>query len=359
MNTPFYNLKLKPVAIGSLPHNNISEAMDLVKKDFAQIPFFPQLKNLNTNDDMMIQFLEGIPTFSPQNPQQFHFETESEDFFTDLEKFYTEYEEIIENPDSPLIENYGISDNFSSTFRSFEEFIKNTKPEYAKGQIIGPFTLATTMKDQNDKYAIYDETLREIIVKHLTLKALWQIKRIKKANPQTTPIIFMDEPSVSQIGTSAYITISENNVISMIKEISDAIKNNGAISAVHCCGKCDWRIPIKTGVNIINFDAYTFSRNFNIFHSEIKKFLQTGGLIAWGLIPTLSDDILKDLTTDDLVKIFRESVNYLTKNGIDEKLILDSSLITSSCGAGALSVEYAQKAMDLVKELADTLRNEE
>ncbi len=353
-----HNLKLKPVAIGSLPHNKLSEAIDLVENDFAQIPFFPQLKNINAKEDMIIQFLEGMPSFLPQNPELFCFNTESENFYIELEKFFMEYEEIIEDFNSQLLENYAISNDFSVSFSHFENFIKNTAPEYAKGQIIGPFTLGTTLKDQNGRYAIFDETLREIIVKHLTLKALWQIKRIKQASNNTTPIIFMDEPSVSQIGTSAYLTVSENEVISMIKEISDAIRNNGGISAVHCCGKCDWRIPVKTGVNIINFDAYTFSRNFNIYHSEIKKFLQNGGLIAWGLVPTLSDDILKDLKIDDLRKIFHESVNYLTKHGIDEKLILDNSLITSSCGAGALLVEYAKKAMDMVKELADILKNE-
>ncbi len=53
----------------------------------------------------------------------------------------------------------------------------------------------------------------------------------------------MDEPSVSQLGTSAYLTISEEEVVSMFAEISDLIKANGGISAIHCCGKCDWRIP--------------------------------------------------------------------------------------------------------------------
>ena len=52
---------------------------------------------------------------------------------------------------------------------------------------------------------------------------------------------------------------------------------------------------------------------------------------------------------------FEYGVKNLTKFGIDEKLIIENSLITSSCGAGGLPVEYANKAMNMIKELAQEL----
>lgn len=351
-------LKLQPLGIGSLPHKNPDEAMVVVAKNFSQIPFFPQLANISRNEDMMLQFLEGLPLFFPDSAEKFVLNSESDEFLEGLEEFFSDYEEIISDINSPLLEKYAISKKSSSTFEKFEQFIKENKPQYAKGQIVGAFTLCTTLNDQNGRAVIYDETLRDIIVKLLTLKVLWQIKRIKSANSETTPIIFMDEPSVSQIGSSAYLTISESEVISMLKEISDTIKSNGALSAIHCCGKCDWRIPIKTGVNIINFDAYTYGQNFNAYHKEISKFLNNGGKIAWGFVPTLDGEILRKLNSEVLAQKFHDSVNYLTKNGINEKLILDNSLITSSCGAGGLSIKDAELAMSLVKELSDRLKRE-
>ena len=207
-----------------------------------------------------------------------------------------------------------------------------------------------TMASFNSEDKILNQEVRE---------GLFNNKPYIEAIASTHPIIFMDEPSVSQIGSSAYLTISENDVISMINEISEVIKSSGALSAMHCCGKCDWRIPIKTGVNIINFDAYTYGQNFNVYHKEISKFLDNGGKIAWGFVPTLNGEILRRLNTEKLTQKFQESVNYLTKNGINEKLILDNSLITSSCGAGGLSVKDAELAMHLVKELSDRLKSEE
>lgn len=349
------NLKLQALAIGSLPHNTVESAMEVVKKDFSEIPFYPQLSNINRNEDMTIQFLEGLPSFLPSN-ESFEIDTESEKFFEDLESFFTDYEEIIADTDTEILEKYAISKEFSSTFPEFEKIIKNTKPQYAKAQIIGPFTLAAMLTDQNGINAIFDETLREIVVKLLTLKVLWQIKHIKQANPTTIPIIFMDEPTLSQLGTSAYLTISEKDVVDMLAEISEIIHQNGGISAIHCCGKCDWTILIKAKADIINFDAFAFSEHLSLFAQEIDKFLQDGGKLAWGLVPTLDVEALKNITLADLIKDFGQGIKYLTNKGIDEKLIIDNSLITSSCGAGSLSVELAQKAMDLVFELSNELR---
>jgi len=349
-------LKLQALAIGSLPHNDVQQAMLVVKKDFSSIPFFPQLTNVNKNEDMIIQFLEGLPSFLPSKIENFSLDSESDEFFEAVEEFFTDYEEIICETDCEKLEKYAITENFSSSFPEFEKIIKETKPFYAKGQIIGPFTLATSLSDNNGRCAIYDETLRDIIVKLLTLKALWQIKRIKEANSSTTPIIFVDEPSISQLGTSAYLTISEDEVIAMLTEVSDLIKQHGGICAIHCCGKCDWRIPIKSGVDIINLDAYSFAQNLSIYSNEVEKFLNNGGKIAWGLVPTLDSNALETITINDLIEKFQTSVKYLTKKGIDEKLIIDNSLITSSCGAGSLTEKQAQKAMDLVFELSEKLK---
>ena len=338
------------LAIGSLPYNNPQEAIDVVKKYFKNIPFWPQLAKVSKNEDMTFQFLEGMPSFFIS--EDFRFDTENEKFYEELEQFFLDYEEIISNNNELLLNKYAISEEFSSTFKLFLNVAQNSK--YAKGQIVGPFTLATTLTDKNGRCAIYDETLREIIVKTLTLKSLWQIKQIKKTG--ATPIIFIDEPSISQLGTSAYLTISQNDVVEMIKEISDIIKSQGALSAIHCCGKCDWSTPIKTGINIISLDAYAYAQNLSIFHKEVDNFLNNGGKIAWGVIPTLDKDALGQATLEIMLDKFDQAVKYLTKKGINEKLIIENSYVSPSCGAGSLSKELALKAMELTKQLSDSLK---
>lgn len=342
------------LAIGSLPYNNPEQALEIVKDNFQNIPFWPQLAKVSKNEDMTFQFLEGMPSFFVSENYDFVFDTENENFYEGLEQFFLDYEEIINSNDLELLEKYAISEDFSSTFNKFIDIVKKTNCEYAKGQVTGPFTLATTLCDKEGRCAIYDDTLREIIVKILSLKALWQIKHIKNAGAK--PIIFIDEPSISQLGTSAFMTISQDDVKSMLKELSDIIHDNGGLSAIHCCGKCDWSVPISTGIDIISLDAYAYAQNLSIFHKDVQHLLERGGKIAWGVVPTLDKDALEQADLACMISKFEKAVNYLTKKGINEKLILDNSLVSPSCGAGSLSEELAQKAMRLTKELSDSLK---
>lgn len=351
------DLKSECMAIGSLPHSDVTEAMNLVKKDFSIIPFWPQLSRLNKNEDMIVQFLEKTPGLVyDENNERYYLNQESDDFFEQLEQLFMDYEEIVSDINSEKLNEYQISDKNSTTFKEFLKIVADTKPKYAKGQIVGPFTLATSLTDKSNKCAFYDDTLKEVLIKVLSLKALWQIKQIKQVSKDTTPIIFIDEPSVSQLGTSAYITIPPSEVVDIIKEISDLIKANGGLSAIHCCGKCDWSIPIKVGMNIINFDAFLYSENLSLFHEELNEFLTNGGLLAWGIVPTLDKDALKSTNIDELKSILNSAMNLLIKKGIDKELILNNSMLTPSCGAGSLPIELANKAMDLVKELSEDLK---
>lgn len=338
------------MAIGSLPHKEVNVAMGVVEKNFPRIPFWPQLAKLNRNEDMTIQFLEKMPGIV-MSEEKIFLDNESDEFFEQLEELFMDYEEIISGS-TDLLEKYAITDKYSSTIKLFLEIVKKSKPKYAKGQIVGPFTLATTLTDKEGKCAFYDETLREVIVKTLTLKALWQIAKIKEVSPDTTPIIFIDEPSMSQLGTSAFITISKEDAVQIVKEVSDVIKENDALSAIHCCGKCDWTITMESEVNIINLDGFFFAQSLSLYSDELKKFLEKDGMIAWGVVPTLDKEALEAVNVDALVDKFDEAIGYLIKKGLDKNLIINQSMVTPSCGAGSLTIELAEKAMALTKKLS-------
>lgn len=349
-------LALNCLAIGSLPHEQASEAMKLVNENFKFAPFWAQLAKLNKSEDMIVQFLEAMPgvVFTQD---KVYFDNESEDFFVKLEELFLDYEEIALDSSTDVVSKYEISKEFSSTFSLFLDIIKTNRPEFAKGQIVGPFTLSTTLTDSESRCAYYDETLREVILKTLCLKAIWQIRQMKEVHPEVTPIIFIDEPSISQLGTSAFITISKPEVVAMLKEVVDCIKSNGALCAIHCCGKCDWTIPIEAGVDIINLDGFFFAQSLSLFSEEISKFLSNGGFIAWGIVPTLDKTAIENITIDELVQKFDEALSHLIKKGIDKKILLQKSLVTPSCGAGSLSIQLAQKAMNLTCKLSENLIN--
>ncbi len=349
------DLKLSCVGIGSLPHDNAKKAFELVKECFLDVPFFPQLAKVSRNEDMTLQILEGMPGLVKTDEKVF-IDNESDEFFEKLEEIFIDFEEIIADINSEALDKYGISEKCSSTFPLLIEAIKNGNYKFAKGQVVGPFTLATTLCDKNGRFVYYDETLREIVIKLLTLKVLWQIREMKRANSELTPIIFMDEPSISQLGTSAFITIPPEEVQKIFKQVSDTIKEHGGLSAIHCCGKCDWPLPIASGIGIINLDAYCFAQNLSLFSKEVKTFLENDGIIAWGVVPTLDKDALEKVTLGEVEDKFEEAVNYLEEKGIDRSLIINQSMISTSCGAGGLTLVQAEKAVKLTRDLSAKLK---
>lgn len=345
-------LALSVLAIGSLPCTDVDKAMNLIKENFSEIPFWAQLSKFNNNENMTVQFLENLAGCRVNDNGESFLDSESDEFYSELEQLYLDFEEVISNKNLKVLDKYAISVEYSSTFYRFLELVKTLKPKYAKGQIIGPFTLATTLTDKTRKCAYYDPTLREVIEKHLTLKALWQIYKIKEVSPDTVPIIFMDEPSLSQLRTSAYITINPAEPVQQIKNISDIIKKHGVISAVHCCGRCDWENLIKSDCDIINFDAYSHFEHFVLFLDSIKSYVENGGRIAWGLVPTLNKSALEVETVTSLKNKFENIIKTLVDNNFSKDLLLKNSLISPSCGCASLTEDLAEKAMRLTKELS-------
>ena len=324
---------LQPIAIGSLPQKDIKSAMGIVKKDFSEIPFLPQLVKISKNEGMIFQILEGMPSFC-----------------------FEDYEKITLQEEVDLLQKYKLGEKSSCAFLSFLEIIKNDKPEYAKIQIVGPYTIANSLH-----YLSGDDFVHEIgqdfIIKFICLKILWQLKEIKLVSPETIPIVFIDEPGLNIKMPKTKIDNKQKfSVVEMLFEICTFIRTNGALCGIHCCAEPDWEIFFDVNPDIISFGAYSYFTGFAKHLKEIKTYLNNGGKIAWGIVPTFDEKVLKALNYTGLVHKFADSVNYLTKNGIDEKLIIENSFISSSCGGGWLSEESAQYAMDLVKELSVHLR---
>ena len=354
-------LTLKATAVGSLPHKNPKEAIDLIFDEFKEIPFWPQLSGVDKHEEMTVQYIQGIPGIVYDEVNcKYYYDAQSDEFFEALEEFFMDYEAIINEKDFTNLDKYAITQPYTSAIPLYLEKFKQGGYNFAKCHIIGPFTWGTSLCDENNLCAFYDETYREVLIKGLTLKAVWQIQQIKKANPKAVTIMFMDEPVMSQFGTSAFITVKKEEVTAAIKDISEVIKDFGALSAVHCCGKSDWSVLIDAGVNIINFDAFAYSKSLGAYAGEMEKFLKNGGYIAWGIVPTLDKDALEKTGLEELCNKYENAVDDLVKRSkgkIDRELVIKQSFFTPSCGAGSLPMNLAQKAMKLVNDLSDAMKS--
>jgi methionine synthase II (cobalamin-independent) len=196
---------------------------------------------------------------------------------------------------------------------------------------------------------IFDEEFSEAITLGLAMKGLWQVQEIKKTGK--LPVLFFDEPSLWGLG-SAYLAISDERVTFLLASLIDFIREreDNLLLGIHCCGNTNWKIILELGVDIVSFDSYSFGDKLALYPEEIKKFLQGGGFLAFGIIPT--SEYRKGVSEDELYGKFISIIESFEKRGISRDLLFKNIIFTPSCGLGPLQEEDARKVLELTASFA-------
>jgi methionine synthase II (cobalamin-independent) len=229
---------------------------------------------------------------------------------------------------------------------------KGTKYPWLKVQSTGPITFALSIVDENKRAMYYNEEFRDVIVKAIAMKSRWQIQQFR---PFAENIIcFIDEPILSAFGSSTYVSVKREDVVSILKEVIEAIHAEGAVAGIHCCGNTEWSILVDAGVDIVNFDAFEYGDTIAIYADSVKSHLDRGGVLAWGVVPT--SEKIREQTVESLEKKFEEGMDLLASKGIDKNLIIQQAMITPSCGTGSLSADAAEKVFSLMAALTRRMK---
>ena len=343
-----FNASLAASSVGSFPHSDPENACSLILQYFPEIPVWPQLPGISLLEQMEIQYSEGFPCVVVDRARErMYFDTE-EDSTSELEKFYENI--IMEN-----VDYFKISSEYARGIRAIETALNGTKIskiKYFKMQVTGPVSFALTIVDENKRALYYNDVFRDVIVKGIAMKARWQMRRFKPISEKRICII--DEPILSAFGSSTYVSVKREDVVSMINEVVEAIHAEGGIAGIHCCGNTEWTIPIDAGVDIINFDAFEYAYSIVLYPQQIQKFLERGGVLSWGMIPT--SEKIGHYTTISLAYMFEQLIKDMVKRGVDKELLLRNSLMTASCGTGTVPVERAARIAQLTWKVSNELR---
>jgi hypothetical protein len=126
---------------------------------------------------------------------------------------------------------------------------------------------------------------------------------------------------------------------------------------VHCEANTDWSLLMETELDILNFDAYDHMASIALYPAELGLFLERGGVLSWGLVPTLERSAAAAETIPSLLERFEDGMDLLVSKGLDRDVLLRRALITPSCGAGGVLDEpLAERVLTLLRQLSLTLR---
>ncbi|HET6478081.1 MAG TPA: methionine synthase, partial [Dehalococcoidales bacterium] len=188
------------------------------------------------------------------------------------------------------------------------------------------------------------------VPKLLRLKATWQERKLKKLCRRT--IIFVDEPYMSAFG-SVGMMLSKEKVVGLLNEVFGGIEG---LKGVHCCGNTDWSVILGSEVDIISFDAYNYAQSLSLYPEAVKKFLDRGGTVAWGIVPNEAEPIRKE-SAASLKDRLEEAMAPFTRNGVPFRQLIAQGLVTPSCGLASMATEEAAvSALELLTGLSDLLR---
>lgn len=353
-------MKFKPkcmaTAIGSLPYADAEKAVELILKSSPEAPIWPQLPLRGMNELMEVQYSEGLPRrVIDREKGHMHFDT-SGDYSEEFAGFYETWIAAMDPETgtgdcSPM----AISPDFSAGIYALEKklSLEGKKRPFVKCHTIGPCTFALSVMDENKRALYYNEEFRDMITKAMAMKCRWQIQKFK---PYADNVIcFLDEPIFAGFGSSTYISVDRADVVNILSEVIGVIRADGAIAGVHCCGNTEWSILTDAGVDIVSFDAFQFGETISMYPAQIRKYLEMGGTLAWGVVPT--SEAIRGQTAVTVSAHYDKIVDLLAqKSGVDRRLIIEQSLITPSCGTGFMDVQDAERVFSILKEVSQTLR---
>ncbi len=343
-----------PTLIGSLPLKDHDEASDLVFSHTPEIPIWVQLPAYR-EEGMIFQFLENMPGLTITD-ERCYVDTLKDSFQKEIIDFYEDYMAITVGKKDLASSRFGLSKETAGGFHVLLERLENppVAPAAVKGQVTGPVTFTTGVKDNTGRALFYDDQLRDAAVKLLALKARWQARKLAEFGYPV--IIFLDEPALAGFGSSEFIGMSSDDVKSCLNEVIDAVHQEGGLAGVHVCANSEWSLILESSADILNFDAYSYFDRLLLYEKPLKAFLAQGRVIAWGIVPTLNnDDIDKENVESILEKIYSQA-DKMSALGIDPGDIFANSLITPSCGAGSLTVDRAVKVLSLTQSVSEKIR---
>lgn len=341
-------------AIGSMPFEKPEYAVEVSLRTLGS-PIWPQLPRLGLTEQMEIQYSEGIPCgIVDHEKNRMYFDT-AKDYSEEFANFYEIYMAAMDPDDgNGDCSAMAISAEYSKGIPAMETALKalGKKLPFLKVQTTGPCSFALTVVDENKRAIYYNDEFRDVIVKALAMKCRWQIQKFK---PYAENIIcFIDEPILSAFGSSTYVSVKREDVVSILSEVIEAVHADNGLAGIHCCGNTEWSILVDAGVDIVNFDAFGYGETISMYADSVKTLLERGGMLAWGVVPT--SKAIRDMTVESLEAQLEKVMDLLASKGISKQLIMDQAIISPSCGTGSMDVRDAEKVFELTAAISKRMK---
>ncbi len=331
---------LLTTAMGILPHTDLNAALDAAFS--LDVPFWPQLPRMSYYEDMYVQSSEKYPGIEV--------DTEHQRITLSAERFYEEiplyFEEVADDPHF-----YELSPKYSVAFNAFMERDLSSYP-CIRGQSVGPVSFGLKIVDENKKPIAYNDEIREFMFDFMAEKCNAQYRQMAAKNENA--LVWMDEPGLQMLFASFTGYTGERAAA----DYRGYLERLEGPRGVHLCGNPDWSFLLsELDLDILSMDSFTVGHVFSLYKNEVIDFLKKGSVIAWGITPTLTEELNAE-TMKTLAKRLEDVFQVLCEQGIDMDELLDRSWLAPSrcCLVNPDRTKSVEESFRLLNELAGYLK---
>ena len=325
--------------MGVMPHTDVERALEMALT--MDVPFWPQLPNYNYYEDMYVQAAEHFPGII-LNMEKRTLRFSVDKFAEELEETLLRFEEA---------DFFDVSETYSAVYHRFLKMDLANRPAI-RGQLEGPISFGFNILDQDDRPILFDDTVRPFMLEFMAKRLNVQLARLKQRNKNA--FMFVDEPGL-QFLFSAMAGYSD---LKAKGELDEFFAQVDRPRGVHLCGNPDWDFLLNLDIDVLSLDVYTNAEIFSSYAGSIRKFLDRGGVIVWGIVPTGFETFDQE-EIPSLIERLETIWKFLWSKGVDREQLISASMLSPAtcCLINPDKERTVERAFSTVNQIATILRD--
>ena len=327
-------------AMGIMPHTDVDKALELALS--LDIPYWPQLPKVNFFEDMYAQISEHFPGIT--------LDTEKRLVHFSIDRFYEDLEEFLQNWEDETY--FRLSPEYSVVFHRFlDQDLSGYR--HIRGQSIGPVSYGLKILDENNKPMIYYEEVRQIVFDFVAKKLKAQLSEMQAVNPGA--FVWVDEPGLEMI----FMAITGYTSERAKEDYRVFLENFPGPRGVHLCGNPDWSFLLQMELDVLSLDVLARGHIFSRYAEDVRSFLDRGGIISWGITPTLAEEYEKE-NVKSMIDTLEGLWDTLNQAGIPREQILKQAWLAPArcCLVNQDGEETVTKSFRMLQEVAEHFKAE-
>jgi len=317
-----------PAGIGSLPHLDPGDAAASVLDLTPELAAAPQLPQRSPYEGMLAQVALGMPGVTVER-----------DGSLDVGRRF-----------GPVDRGAPLDvDAWGGTLAFLDACSAVDRRAPIKLQITGPLTfglslLAAGGAKPSKAFSVAAATV------DARVRALVDLARHRV--PKAPVLLVLDEPWLVATDDPSFPLPLEQVIDLLSGALASATASGASVTGIHCCGPADWTLVLHAGPDLVSTPA---TLHLLQDAASIAVFLERGGWIAWGVVPT---DRPLGSRSDPYWRNLNEVWADLTRAGCDPVAIRTSALLTPTCGLAFHRPEQVPEVMGLVRAVADRVHDQ-